>query len=216
MTLLHFVLKLRRRLQDLRTLTGVVIEDLNSDGMRWASSELVDIVNDAITELTRIIATYSNSPIMKQIADVHTVSKGILSITNGMSLELDSSITAITELINANNEQYAWIKPATYFDYLSDTSSPRYGEKFFTILKESNGDRRIYLMPSASFVANVTYIYSKTYIKSVDSDSIVGYNGLEDLLLDLAEREARDREHNWSRSQILDNRIAIKLGVSIK
>ncbi|MFA4916704.1 MAG: hypothetical protein WC974_08915 [Thermoplasmata archaeon] len=216
MTLLQFILKLRRRLQDLRSLAGATIEDLNADGMRWATQELVDVTNDSLIELTRLVRTYSSLPILKQITDMHTIAKGTLVITSGMSAALDVTVLTVSELTDASNISYGYIKPTVYYDYLGDPASPRVGEKFFTMLRETDGSRKIYIMPSASFTANTTYVYAKSNYLKADAALALGFNGLEDLLLDIAERECRDREHNWNRSQILDNRIAIKLGIQIK
>jgi len=72
-------------------------------------------------------------------------------------------------------------------------------------------------MLGASYTGDLRYtaIYNKGNYTSSDSAVVLYIAGMDDLLLDIAEREARDREHNWERSRILDVRIAFKFGVSL-
>ena len=77
----------------------------------------------------------------------------------------------------------------------------------------TGNQRKIFILPAAVVPITYSYIYSKTNYVAGDIDNDLHLQGIDWLLLDLAERECRDREHNWERSQILDVRISTRLGI---
>jgi hypothetical protein len=131
---------------------------------------------------------------------------------------LDLPATAFfVEAVNKQGEKdrpYAWIAPKLYYDYAATTSGPKAGERFYTVIYDvENNTRRLLLLPIADTSIVYTYVYSIEGLSLTDGDQVLPFYGVKDLLKDVAEREARDRDKNWERSLVLDQRIAIKLGI---
>jgi hypothetical protein len=217
MTLKDLVLEVRQRLQDMRTREGTIITDITEDGIRWSAANLLGIVNDAFTETTRLIITaYDNNTVTQQLANDIMQAHQTANYT-AAGLELPATAFFVTSV----NEQgktdspYGYTTPRRYYDYAAQSASPKAGEKFYTVVYDAeNNVRKLLLLPAEEKAIIYTYVYSIENLSLNDSNQVLPFYGVKDLLKDVAEREARDREKNWERSLVLDKRIAIKLGIS--
>lgn len=215
MTWENFILRLRARLQDRRMSTGQTITAVTGSGVRWSADELMEIGNTAITETIRMINLYSSpDSFMLQLASNALVGYSTgLTATDG-KYELAGSRLAVLSVKDSTGNEYGYIPPNKFTLYLTSTEFPRAGERFFTVLYDmSDNKRKIFLLPLSTATIDITFIYNKADYVAGDAANAIFLANLDDLLLDIAEREARDREHNWDRSAMLDKRIAIKLGV---
>ena len=112
---------------------------------------------------------------------------------------------------------FKYITPDKYDEVLGDNSLPRSGMWVYTVRYSITlAQRRLYAVMGNDAVNGtlvVTGVYNKSDYGTGNNNDEIFLIGLDDFLLDVAERECRDREHNWERSQILDARIALKLGM---
>jgi len=217
MTFGNFVTKLRRRLQDIRTTSGTLIEDITTAGIRWTSEELIEIANMSLTELVRTANVYAKSPLMEQIVGSGYFEAHDVLTFAGAALAAPSNTLAITSLTDeGTNQPYAYLSPKDFYDLTNELGAPRDEDFFYTVIYDaSNTERRVVLSASKTGNLRYTAIYNKADYVAANEDVELYIAGMNDLLLDIAEREARDREHNWERSRILDVRIGFKFGVSL-
>lgn len=224
MTFGNYILRLRQRLQDLRTSSGVVITTISDNGIRWSANNLIEIANASITEVVRLVNQYSNSNLMKSLGEGFFEASTQITMSGGTGL-IPSTILNITSVTmyagphpGGDARPFIYIPPDKYDEVIGDNSLPRSNMWVYTVRYSLTlAQRRLYAVKGnegCSGIIVVTGIYNKSdYGVNNDNDTIF-LLGLDDFLLDVAERECRDREHNWERSQILDVRIALKLGLS--
>lgn len=219
MTFPEFILSLRRRLQDRYTYSGSLITTASEDGVRWTSSELIEVCNTAFQEFSRYLLVYGETPLFKQLKtnliafNSGTPSNGVLTFSS------PSNVLSVLSMSKGSEDDiYAKIDSQKFTDYLAQNKQPRKNEGFFAeFFNTSLKTKYLKILPADNEDVYYSYIYTKTDYSSSDITSataihIVGFN---DFLLDIAERECRDREKNWERSQILDRRIFIKMGVQV-
>jgi len=219
MTFGNFIFQLRTRLQDLRDSTGTAVIDINSNGIRWSASELMEIANMASTQIVRLSRIYPKSPAFMYLSDNAFVTNESITMTSGVgslptnSLDIIGLASSVTQTLA--QAIYVRIPPRKYQDYLNEVDSERYDEHYFTVMMDiTEGVRKIYTLPNTiTETMNATVLYAKTNYDATDVNTEMFIQGMDDLLLDIAERECRDREHNWERSKILDARISVKLGL---
>lgn len=219
MTFPEFVLNLRRRLQDRYTNSGTIITTADTDGVRWTSSELVDICNVAFQEIARYILIYKETPLFKNLFgnfvayDSTTLVSGILTFPSPSSVFKILSISKGSE-----DDIYGEISSSKFTDYVAQDKQPRKEGLFFAeFFNTTSKVKYVKALPADNSDVHYSYLYYKADYSATDISGATALHivGLDDLLLDIAEREARDREHNWDRSNALDKRIFLKIGVSI-
>ena len=223
MTFGEFILKLRERLNDIRQADVSLITTADQDGRRWTSARLIGISNDAILEGMRLIALYSKSPVMEQLSgDLHGavayVNFGTPSVSGLIAtLPLPADSIAIIELLTNVANEYHYTKPSAFASNLSDSTYLSRGDKEYTILYDTtNKIRTINMLNYVNTEGDVTgsYLVARSDYTVADIADEFFVRGLDDLFLDIAERNARDIEHQWERSNNLDRRIMLKFGVS--
>lgn len=217
MTFANFILNLRRRLQDRYTNTGTLISSASTDGVRWTSSELVDISNMAFLELSRMSIVYKSNPLFKELISLSTVYDTKALVSGDLIFTSPANVFKILSMSAGSSDNvYGEISSDIFTTYLAQNKDPRQGERFFAqFYNPTTKVKYVKVLPADNTTVFFSYIYKKDDYASTDITSGVELhiNGMDDLLLDLAEREARDREHNWERSKILDQRIYSKIGV---
>lgn len=215
MTFGESIIRLRERLNDMRLQSASLITLASQDGVRWTSSRLISIINNAVDEVIRLLFTYSDNPILKNIAASGGLIRqsSTITLTGGVSF-LPADISLPIEA-KVDDVEYSAIMPSTYYLYLTDDKAPRKNDKFFTILYDSESEmRKIYFLPTSTAGSLIiTYIRSGSVYTSDDFETDIHPVGIDDLILDIAEREAREREHSWDRANRLDERIMVKIGV---
>lgn len=232
MTFPEFVLNLRRRLQDRHASTGALITLASEDGVRWTSSELVDICNTSLEELSRLITTYQKIPIFQNLLTLTVVYGSTTLVSGKLIFPNENKVLKILSLSGYQGGIYGEVNPGTFTSYQVGDKEPRKDERFYSRFYNTTDGKYVKVLPAD----NQTVIYSYIYIVSdlvtsidginlivtikhdydssdITAETVIDITGMDDLLLDLAEREARDREHNWDRAKILDQRIIFKLGV---
>ncbi len=218
MTFGNYVLETRRRLQDLRTSTNEVITTITTNGLRWTSAEIINICNIALAKAVRLLATYPTSPVMGQIGQSHILRDTTLTITSSVSAAIASTVLNIVSVVDsANNKEYKIISPMEFLRHVASNAEARSNNYFASVFLVGGTDRKLKVTPAlSSGTMNVIYIYYTIYSTSDTSTAMFLPDALNDFVLDLAEKEAREREHNWERAKILDNSIMLSLGVGVK
>jgi len=214
MTFKNFILRLRARLQDRRTQAGATITAINDVGARWSADELYEIANTAIIECIRTVKANPTSELMKRLVESTIEATGSLTFVAG-KIDMPANIIAITQLGSSTTREFVYRKPDEFASLLLDASEPSNSGYFYTIVYDIVSSKRVVKVKPATFAGTVAYtgIYGKVDYGTANADDSIFLTNLDDFLLDIAEREARDREHNWDRSKILDFRIAYKLGI---
>jgi len=219
MTFGNYILRLRQRLQDLRTQSGTVISTISDNGIRWSANNLIEIANSSITQAVRLINQYSDSDIMKMLGRGFFEVTSSVVMTDGTGL-IPTGVLTISSVHGGEGSGLRTFKPVLpdkYDEMVNDESQPRTDMWIYTIRYNlSLTQRRLYAQKGTSPATgslSITGIYNKSDYGVADTAVEIFLQGIDDFLLDIGERECRDREHNWDRSQILDTRIAIKLGI---
>jgi len=221
MTFGNFILDLRERLQDIRKADASLITLATEDGRRWTSARLIKFANDSILEGMRLIAVYSKNEVLKQLSGdlagiVAPITFGAPTVVGLIAtLPLPTDSIFMIELLADLSKEYHYIKPTEYQTYLSDSTLLGRKDKVFTELYDTTSEvKKIYLIGyTAGEVMTGSYLVARTNYTSSDIADQFFVRGLDDLFLDIAERQARDVEHNWDRSKVLDARIKEKLGL---
>ncbi len=216
MTFGQYILRLRARLQDRRTANGDPITTINTAGVRWSADELYEIANNAIIDCIRTVENNPTSELAKRLVESTIEAVGSLTFASGVA-DMPANVMYISQLMATSTREFVYKKPSEFASLMLESSEPGNSGYFYTIIYDiATSKRRIKVKPS-TFVGTVSYIgiYGKVDYGFLNANDGIFLTNLDDLLLDIAEREARDREHNWDRSKILDFRIAYKLGIPI-
>lgn len=203
-TFTSLLLNLRRRSQDLRNSNGTIIVDASYNGIRWTSKELIDILNSAIGEYLRY---------RRVIYPIEGIYHSILEFDKG-ELEKSAFYPRIVKVLNLEYNE-GELGPSALF-----VESPPHqffaSKRKLTTLRDSDiqpqwleTKDKIFILPSWTVYLTAIYIADHTVRYTLEDE--VETFGHDDIILDIAERELRDREHNWERSKILDERIVFKL-----
>lgn len=214
MTFGQFILRLRARLQDRRTQAGATITVISDVGVRWSADELYEIANQAIIDCIRTVKANPTSELAKRLVESTIEAVGSVTIASGV-VDMPANVMTISQLMATSTREFVYRKPDEFASLVVDASEPANSGYYYTIVYDiATSKRRIRVKP-ATFSGAVTYvgIYGKVDYGTANANDGIFLANLDDLLLDIAEREARDREHNWDRSKILDFRIAYKLGI---
>lgn len=214
MTFGNFILRLRARLQDRRTASGSVITAIDDAGVRWSADELYEIANSAIIECIRTVKANPTSELAKRLVESTIQAVGSVTFVTG-SVDMPANVMTLTQLKASSTREFVYRKPDEFASLLVDSSEPSNSGYFYTVVYDIASSKRKILTKPSTFSGAASYvgIYGKVDYGTVNVNDGIFLTNLDDLLLDIAEREARDREHNWDRSKILDFRIAYKLGV---
>lgn len=216
MTFGEMILNLRRRLQDLRLNSGQSIATASQDGIRWSAQVLADSVNIAIMEAVRLINAYPNSPFAKVVGLDQFVTEKSVSYTNGVI-----DLSSITNLINVlsvvvDGIPYSKITIEDYTNYttlIPDKVGVDANQNVYaTYTDTTSGNVPKIKLSKSSGTAVITFTYAKYNYGLSDIATVLPLIGVDDVILDIAERNCRDMEHNWDRSKILDGRILFKFG----
>lgn len=225
MTFGEFILLLRERLNDLRKSDASLITLPSEDGVRWTSSKLVSIANIALLEASRLIGIYGKTPFFTQLSGnlegvivPFVIEAGTLEDNDGVkSVSLPPTVLMINEALLSTGERIDYIKPSEFLTFRGDVKLLSRGDKLFTVMYDTETTtKKFYVVGHTSGDIGITYLFSKSSYAIDDSDEQLFLQGIDDLLLDIAEREGRDREHNETRSKILETRILVKLGFNVK
>ena len=218
MTFGNLVLRLRRRLQDIRTSSGTLIEDITTAGIRWSSEELIEITNGSLIELVRTANVYANSPVLQQlVGSGYFEVRGTIAFSSVSEMDAPSTVLAVTSLVEQSGDSrtFAYLRPHVFYNVITGDSAPRDEGFFYTLMYDVSASKRKLIL-GASYNGTLKYsaIYNKADFGTGDVSTELYIQGMDDILLDIAEREARDREFNWERSGRLDARIMFKMGFS--
>lgn len=216
MTFGNFALRVRKRLQDSYKPDGTAITLISENGLRWSSSELIEICSGAISKLTRFMKIYDVAPIFKTMGNdnLATTATVITVTTTGISESLPNTVLIVLS-VSDSESGYEYITPDKYQDFLKEENKPPVDGKYYTIMWDVTAKaKKIFIIPKGSAVTlNYEFVYYFSSYGLTDTDTEVHIIGLDDVLLDIAEMEGRDREHNWDRSLILNKRILLAFGI---
>lgn len=209
----ELVLRVRGRLTDMRTPANVFITSAATDGKRWTADKLVGISKDAISETIRIIGTYANSPIVRQMGANSIITEAVYNLSGGR-VTLPATALAVLSVVEYEGDPYGYIPPHLYTQYEVDDKLPRKGERFYTVFNNiTTNNKTLAILPKTSAKVTCYLLYADTLYLVTDLNKKVPIYGLDDFIVDVAEREAREQEGNLDRAAVLDRRIQFKLGV---
>lgn len=217
MTFSEFIIQLRYRLQDIRKADTSVITLATDDGIRWSSLVLQTIAKGAITEMLRTLSAlklneYINTAIQFQVLPIS------INVEGGVE-GLPDAYNKILSIIDEDNNTYEFISQEKFFtnEYMSLDEENGIGNttnKYFTVFYNFNNEGSTPIVKT-----NTTELKSgKAVIKvpltelyTITNASPLPFVDVDDLLLDIAEKEARNYEVNSPRADALNKNIDRKL-----
>uniref|UniRef100_A0A6H1ZG03 Uncharacterized protein n=1 Tax=viral metagenome TaxID=1070528 RepID=A0A6H1ZG03_9ZZZZ len=216
MTFGNYILSVRRRLQDLRTPSGVLITAAITDGIRWSGVHLQEVCNSALQESTRLIYFYFSSKGGRQnemLGETLIIEADVVTIATGVG-DLVAEQYFLTSVDDGTNI-YAYKKPNEFRRIQLATSLPRTEGKYYTVEYDETIKRIIKIQGGANGAYAIKYVFNKhDYTIASNNATELHIIGMDDFILDIAEKEAREREGNLERARILENRIVLKLGLA--
>lgn len=225
MTLGEFIIRLRERLHDIRDADASLIDNPVQDGRRWTAARLLNIINTSLLEGRRLVAIYSNSPILKQLIGnregvIEYISLSMPQISPDNMYHITNypaNIISIFEIISNGVDRFRYEMPTEFIKFISDKTYLNRKDKIFTVLYDSiaNVKRIVLINYDEGSVLTATVLIAKNNYTFDEINEDILITGFEDLMLDIAERTARELEGDYDRAAILDTRIAFKLGINI-
>jgi hypothetical protein len=220
MTFGNLILNLRKRLQDFRKRDGSLISVASEDGVRWTSSELVDIWNEAFEEFLRYASMISVN-IDNKGAINRLINSRLLLSDNALSGDVQIASTGIYLVTHVTREEYPssyeYYTPQKYAERLAEAGDSDVNEErpIFTYEKYDDSNFTLRTTPETAVPSGITYHYLPVMKYDIGdiAVSVPLDNCFYDVVFDIAERVARDRNNEWGKSAQLDRRIVSKLGV---
>jgi hypothetical protein len=212
MTLGSFILTLRKRLQDNYKTDGSLIAAAGDDGIRWSSAELLSITNEAMVESANLLYTYMGK---EPLVDSAFLFQATLTFVTNTKEIPDDALNIIDAFDAQNNTPYTRKSRMDYLKFKHSDREPRSEGCYFSQYQDTSDSKRYMELnptPQGTGDIHIIYLRSKSNYVIGDIATELLLNGLDYIVLDVAERKARDIEHNWERSRILDNRIVVHLG----
>lgn len=226
MTVGSLILQLRRRSQDLRQLSNnQIITSALQNGIVWSANDMIDIVNQIMQEVSRLLVMYEASPIAKQLTENNLVIYDSVSFdyASGGAADLDNQVLGILGVLDKNTRipEYLWIPPQRFYAYKNSEEADLNGKKFFTIVRDANTlEKTLRIIPAPvvneTIAVEIVILYMPSPFILTDIDSHIYFWGIDDFLVDVGELVMRLQIRDFDMIQVLQERIKIKLGLKPK
>lgn len=216
MTVGQFILRVRRRSQDLRTLAGVLITAPAQDGIRWGASDILDACNQALDEGSRLISIYDKSPLMRQLTENNLIAFDNLTFTSGSST-LDDGVLAVIGLEKVGSHQeYKYVEPTRLQAFTSSELENVVESYWFTVIRDITTFAKQCKITSAETTLRATLLLDTPEYALTEGDLAkeIPFEGIDDFLECLAEKKLRTWEGYHDRVNSLLKEIQIYLGIS--
>lgn len=210
MTFSQFILSLRRRLQDLRRNSGQIVSDFSEDGIRWSSDQLIEIANESFLDFARLayrtMLLYWEKKESYPLDLAQIISSMAVTIVSGVGT-VATKFLPLTAFSGDSTAQY--VSPDKYNKVVNNEEGVE--GIFYTFMQDSTGTK---IMVSSDGTYTMYGIEVKNDYTLGEGSTTIPYDLFSDMLLDLAEKEAREREGYWDRAAYLEKRILFKLGMA--
>lgn len=232
MTFSEFVLESRKRLHDYRNSNMEVITDASKDGIRFTSEQLQSICKGALQEMLRTfralkLDNYIHTEVQHQFMDCEIASgSGVLNnITDGFQKIKRIQADDISVI-------YDYIEPEEFFSKkwrtaILDVVTPSsgsctvkeiqaIGEAWFTVTWDAANKKPIINtlpLPSAKIEnCKAVVVYPLNAFFTLASTTDLPFIDIDDIMLDYAEKQARQIDHNNQQVDLVMKTIQNKLG----
>ncbi len=216
MTFSELMLKARRRLQDIRDASGVLITDASKDGIRWTSVLLSDVLIEGLHDFSRTLiglklTNHYNESAFNRIQDC-TIEK----VTGKVVFSVPERIYKVVRLIEVADRTaiYDYVSPDDFFSNIYRSSYV--DEKFFTTVFDDNTKLVEGLVSKISvdnIAARAINKINLDDLYTIESTVELPFVNINDLILDYIEKVARVIEHNPTQAQVVNQDIQFKLGL---
>jgi hypothetical protein len=227
MTFPELILKARRRIADLRTASGVIIESADENGIFLSSEQLIDVSLEGLSALMRSLRAFNlekhiNYDIM------HRRKYVVINVGTGIVTALDEQPFKFSKLISmqeqGNPDKIYTPIPAD--DFLSkryrvtevDEGDGGMGGCYMTsFYDEDNNVPIIYALPiplasdvNAELIRTVSF--SELFvIEGANSEIDLPFYDIDDLILDFVDRQVAIVAQDDARAKLLTDFINLKL-----
>lgn len=216
MTVSQFILRVRRRSQDLRTLAGSLITSATENGIRWGAADILDACNQALDECSRLISVYDNSPLMRQLTENNLIAFDNLNFTSKTST-LGDGILAVIGLEKVGSDQeYKYIEPMRLQSFTSSELANVVNSFWFTVIRNASTLAKECRITSSESTLRATLLLDtpEYALTELDLAKELPFQGIDDFLECLAEKKLRTWEGHHERVNTLLKEVQIYLGVS--
>lgn len=217
MTFSEFMLKVRRRSQDLRTTTGTLITSAKTNGIRWSASDIADVCNGALDEASRLLSIYDTSPIARQLTENNLIAYQDLTFTSS-KCNLDNAVLAVIGLEKTGTDQsYDYINPAEYQSRKNSIMSNVVNSFWYTVVRNVTTFAKECWITSTETTLKATLLLDAPEFTTSDTDLVkeLPFQGIDDFLECLAEKKLRSQEGHFERVGQLLTEIQIYLGAKV-
>lgn len=215
MTFGEFILRVRRRSQDLRTSTGTLITNPVTNGIRWGAADIADACNSALDEASRLLSVYDKSPIMRQLTENNLIVFDTLTFSSKICT-LDNEILAVIGLEKVgSNQEYLYVEPTRLQTFTSSELSNIAESYWFTVVRNIGTLRKECRITSTETELRATMLLDTPEFNTTTTDLAkeLPYQGIDDFLECIAEKKLRTWEGYHERVNALMQEIQIYLGV---
>lgn len=219
MTFSEFVLKSRKRLHDLRTANGAIITDAATDGIRWSSDSLQELCIGALQEMLRTFRALKLDNYIHVEVQTRIVACKIESAT-GLVIDLPDDYLRVTRIQEPTRSNiYDWKDPETFFSKkwltAGSTDDEAIEERWLTSVFDTDDKvLKTYVTPiPTSDIENCSAIVTLGLedFYTLASTEDLPFLGINDLMLDYVEKQARQEDHDDQFRQIVTGTITTKL-----
>lgn len=215
MTFSDFILRVRRRSQDLRTINGVIIDNPLHNGIRWGASDIADACNNALDEASRLLSVYDTSPIARQLTENNLIVYEDLTFSSNKS-SLDDTVLAVLGLEKTGTDSYyQYIKPTEYQSYKNTISQNVANAFWFTVARNVSTFKKECWITSSDTSLRATLLLDTPEfdLTTADLAKEMPFQGIDDFLECLAEKKLRTWEGYFERVEQLLTEVQLYLGV---
>jgi len=218
MTFGDFILRVRRRSQDLRTSNGQLITAPTGNGIRWGAADIADACNSALDEASRLLSVYDKSPIMRQLTENNLIVFDNLTFSSKICT-LDDEILAVIGLEKVgSNQEYIYVEPTRLQSYSSSELSNVAESYWFTVIRNLGTLKKECRITSTETSLRATMLLDTPEFNTTTTDLAkeLPYQGIDDFLECIAEKKLRTWEGYHERVNALMAEIQVYLGVGEK
>lgn len=218
MTFGDFILRVRRRSQDLRTSDGALITNPIENGIRWGAMDIADACNNALDEASRLLSVYDKSPVMRQLTENNLIVFDNLTFTDKVTT-LDKEILAVIGLEKVgSNQEYVYIEPTRLQTYTASELSNVAESYWFTVIRNISTLTKECRITSTETELRATLLLDTPEFNTTTTDLAkeLPYQGVDDFLECIAEKKLRTWEGYHERVNALMQEIQVYLGVENK
>jgi len=233
MTFSELVLEVRLRVHDTRQLDGTFITSATDDGIRWSSAQIQSISKGALAEIQRTFDGFNKKDLLTNHLNIGAFTRVDSLQFTGTAGDFAEAVAPVgsyrilriqeTDDVLKTNI-YLPIKPEEFFSKVWLAVNEETQERGFTeVFEEGDSLRHVYIVPNPgdtlTVETSIIYRISPSSLYNTGSAVQLPFIDIDDLILDYAEKQARQIEHNPQQVQVIQDQINTKwleMGIEIQ